>query len=707
VLLPPTTASGQHAGQPAAPVAIAFDFSQVPPLDSREVRKAAEYRSYDADRPPEMIAWVGRAEHLSLLNAWTSGVVTITGIGGQGKSALASKALAQWRQSEQQFWDWRDCREEGDRLPTQLASILSRVTRDKLDVNALAAASISDGCRLFFRLFQNADGILVFDNVDHYVDAENGVFTGPLHTFVQEALRSRTRLKIVLTCRPRVSYADISFREIPLQGLTESEAISLFRERQVHAQKASDDQLKEIHRLTRGHPFWLTMLAAELLERKPRIISELIAQLRAGEREDNHIVAMLKPVWTTLPDDERTIVSVLSECTRPLPEFGVEKLVWPKIPPGNQFRRPLRFLVSLSLVTKKALGAEDPLYELHPVVRGYLRTQFGMREREPFLKMIADSTRDYVMEVSRARGFMALKIETYEMATQHVEALIQAGRSREAAKAALALSDRFVAKGLLQEYVRIGAEIIANVAWDQLANPDAGDAHLFIKDLVVRFVEANREADARKLVEAYRPHLQGNTTFRIRWFAALCRMEWLLGNHDEAVRQGRMGVSLKASSKVDTDADAEPSLYLAYVRDVEPSALLTTPSSGDSQGHSYYGNIGRCLYLLGDQDLANRFYARSWEMIERHQDATSVENRGWAALWFGEAFLAAGQFDRAAAFLAHARDVWSARLPMKLAVVERAMGRLPTTQAVPTLDEAEATTSFCEAVVRTIRSGGE
>jgi tetratricopeptide (TPR) repeat protein len=716
VLLTPATASSDYLRPQAASARVALDFSQVSPIDPRDVQKAAGYRSYDADRPPETITWVGRAEHLGLLQAWASGVVTITGIGGQGKSALASKALAQWRQSAQQFWDWRDCREEGDRLPTQLASILSRVTRDELDVSALASASTADICRLFFRLLQDADGVLVFDNVDHYVDADNDVFTGPLHLFVQEALRSRTRLKIVLTCRPRVSYPDITFREIPLQGFAEQEALTLFRERRISAHQISDDQLREIHRLTKGHPFWLTMLAAEL-ERKPTIINEVIAQLRAGEREDNHIVAMLRPVWTTLHDRERTILSVLSECSRPHSEFGIEKLVWPQIAPGNQFRRPLRFLVSLGLVIKKSLGAEEPLYELHPVVRGYLRSQFGIRERQPFLKMIVDSTRDYLVQVSRAQVFMGLKIETYEMATQHVEALIQGGQSGEAAKAALALSDRFVARGLLQEYIRIGAEIVASFAWDHLTNPDAGEAHAFIRDLVIRFVEGNREADARKLIDAYQPHLHANTSFRIGWYSALCRMEWLLGNYDEAVRFGRMGVSLKTSSSVDTDADAGPSLYLAvrdaghpeealkyYVGGADPSTLLNRSLSADPRGHSFYGNVGRCLYLLGKHDLAKRFYARSWQMIERNHDATSVENGGWAALWFGEAFLAAGQFDRAATFLAHARDVWSSRLPMKLVVVEQVIGRLPDIRLVPPAEKSGETALSCEAIVRDVSS---
>ena len=96
-----------------------------------------------------------------------------------------------------------------------------------------------------------------------------------------------------------------------------------------------------------------------------------------------------------------------------------------------------------------------------------------------------------------------------------------------------------------------------------LASPEAEKAHIFLRRLIVRFVEAGRESDARQLIARYEPHLPQSTPFRIHWYSSLCRMEWLLGNVDGAVNNGIRGTALKGKSDIDTDADAAPNLYLA------------------------------------------------------------------------------------------------------------------------------------------------
>jgi tetratricopeptide (TPR) repeat protein len=706
--------SGSHDAPRSSAEISNYDLSlsQVAPLDPNAVRRANRYRSYDADRPPEVIVWVGRSEHLSLIEALPSGVIAITGMGGQGKSALAAKVVEKWRNSNSGiFWDWRDCREQGDRLPTQLASILSRLTQDSLNTNSLAGASTLDVCRLFFRLLQDSEGLLVFDNVDHYVDVETHTFTGPLHIFVQEALRSRSRFKILVTCRPRVSYADISFREVPLIGLTEIETLTLFRERRVSVGTASDEQLREIHRLTRGHPFWLTMLAAEL-ERRTGITEELIDQLKIGELEGNALLAMLRPIWSTLSEREQTILSVLSECNRPLSEARIERLVASEIRTSNQFRRSLKAVVSLGLVIRKGAGGDVPLYETHPVVRGYLRTVLGLKEREPFLNMIANNTKDYIVEVSTAQGMTTIAIESYELATLNLETLIEGRKLVDAARAARKVSERFIARGLLLEYVRIASNVIDGFDWNELVKPDSEEVHEFIRGLVLNFVEVGREADARILITRYQPYLLKSTPFRIKWYAAMCRMEWLLGHFDEAVRQGTKGTSLKSDSNIDTDADASYVLNLAlrdaghadqalkyYLNGSDPIATLQSGNKKGTLQHSFCGNVGRCLYLQGNHDLATRYYAKSWALLEGDDGSIAQENRGWAALWIGEAFVGAGDFDRAAVFLAHARNIWGVWLPMKLADVDRALRRLPNGHPVPPPDEAVQTAKSCEEIM--------
>ncbi|MDX6765251.1 MAG: SIR2 family protein [Candidatus Methylacidiphilales bacterium] len=70
-----------------------------------------------SDTPPPTTHWVGREEELRLLRSIDSKVVAVTGIGGQGKSTLVARYLAEV-EKEGVFWDWRDCKEESNTLHT-------------------------------------------------------------------------------------------------------------------------------------------------------------------------------------------------------------------------------------------------------------------------------------------------------------------------------------------------------------------------------------------------------------------------------------------------------------------------------------------------------------------------------------------------------------------------------------------------------------
>jgi hypothetical protein len=83
---------------------------------------------------------VGREDEIRLARELKRGVLTITGIGGQGKSYLAAKVLEAWRtEHPNAFWDWRDCREQGDRFETQLMSVIERVTAGDIIRQALVS----------------------------------------------------------------------------------------------------------------------------------------------------------------------------------------------------------------------------------------------------------------------------------------------------------------------------------------------------------------------------------------------------------------------------------------------------------------------------------------------------------------------------------------------------------------------------------------
>lgn len=715
---------GQRSGGASRPTefdppSVEINFALIPPLEAVDVSKARDFRTFDADMPPEVTVWVGRDDELHKATTSIARVIAITGIGGQGKSALAAKALQQWRDDNpDSFWDWRDCREAGDRFPVQLAAVISRLTLGQIDAADIAKASIENLSKLFFRLTRNASGIIVFDNVDHYVNVEDRVLGGSFGVFIQEALRSPSRFTILVTCRPSLVYPNVDFFTIPLKGLSQQEAIGLFRQREVSVAEATDQQICSLTDLTQGHPFWLTLVAVEIHVKHAQA-EELTTQIAQGLAEHEPLVAMLRPVWKLMSDRERWLMLLLNECRKPLTQPQICEMIRSKITSNNQVRRGLNAVVSYGLVTKKSQNGQDSAFELHPVVRQYLRQDAADGEQQTFNALVESETRPYLAKIKAQSASTLLEFDVFEFAGVHIETLIGNHDVPKAAEAAVIASDAFVAIGLLREHLRLCDEILKQINWTELRNQDSV-LHRFISQLIRRYAEVGNEASARKLISEYEPWVGTTTPVKIEWRSLLCQVEWLFGRLDAAVEHGRAGLGLKSVSDIDTISDAASTLYLAlrdmgevdealkfYLAGETVEQILAGGVHKDKRSESNYGNIGRCLFMLKDYDRALQFYARSWQLLRKGVTAVTVENRGWAGFWIGESLIAREAYREAAFFLTYAREVWSQRLPLRLPAVERLLHSIPADATIPhTLSAADIKTK-CDVMIGDIINKAE
>ena len=190
----------------------------------------------ECDRPPNIDIWVGRENELRSLETSSAKIVIICGIGGEGKSALASHYISTLgeREGSYLFWDWRDCKEQSDRIRTQLIEIVVRFSGGKIVSGDMTEATDEELIEVLIDQTKDAHAVLVFDNVDSYVDLENRVFIGTLDLLVQRFAASDTNSRLILTCRPDVQYTPSSVITFSMTGISAEEAIELFRnERQI------------------------------------------------------------------------------------------------------------------------------------------------------------------------------------------------------------------------------------------------------------------------------------------------------------------------------------------------------------------------------------------------------------------------------------------------------------------------------------------
>ena len=124
-----------------------------------------------------------------------------------------------------EFWDWRDCREESDRLITQILRLIERLSGGMIDVGQIEVTNIKAVIGMLFRVLQDRKALLVFDNVDQYVDLETFEPVKGLDVLVSEA-QTRTHQSLFLfTCRPNIQVDESRAMWVPLAGLTEDETL--------------------------------------------------------------------------------------------------------------------------------------------------------------------------------------------------------------------------------------------------------------------------------------------------------------------------------------------------------------------------------------------------------------------------------------------------------------------------------------------------
>jgi len=138
------------------------------------------------------------------------------------------------------------------------------------------------------------------------------------------------------------------------------------------------------------------------------------------------------------------------------------------------------------------------------------------------------------------------------------------------------------------------------------------------------------------------------------------------------------GVSLKSETHVDTNFDCKHTLALAQRDDGQPDVALEhfrkgfevseIVAGGESvpRDGPMFGNVGRCLQLMGRMDEALSCYRQSMMILESDASSQSQSNRAYARQWVGEIFAHLGDSVKAEAFLRDAVRVLGASAPVRV-----------------------------------------
>ena len=619
--------------------------------------------SSESDSPLIVSPWIGRDQELSILTSSSAPIVFLTGIGGQGKSALAGRFLKSRAMSSDgrfDFWDWRDCREERDRLATQLLHLIERLTDGSVDASQIEVSDIRAIVGVLFHVLKDRKALLVFDNVDQYVDLDTGEPIRGLDILISEAVVCTHQSCFLFTCRPGVTVDESRAIRIRLSGLTESETKDLIAARGLAKELAL---ARELYQATDGHPLWISLIAMQAvkLEDGLRGALDLIKQGEASLPETT-----IRTIWRTLNKQQRDVLRTMAELDRPEPWNHLLSML-----PGvnaNRVDRALRFLKNVYLIELRTQVGGDPLVGLHPIIREFVRAGYPKKVREQYVGKILD----YLDRmIGRFRNILSEdpSYDVLEHWIRKAEYQITFAHYDRATDTIAEISQPLTNRGYAEDMIRLTLRLLSECDWTDACTSYRQFDRVF-GECLINMIQMGHEA-VLELLKKYEHAVSQRSTQFILLCNLRCYFHWYLKEYDEAIRWGEEGERLHEEAKVDTAFSTRHNLALARRDGGNMAQALESFLQGEilekvteegtlieGRHASFYGNIGRCLFLNERRGEALPCYMKSAQLLEKERGHDARLNRGYIRLWIGELLFELEEFELAAASYRSAVCVW-------------------------------------------------
>jgi len=342
--------------------------------------------------------------------------------------------------------------------------------------------------------------------------------------------------------------------------------------------------------------------------------------------------------------------------------------------------RALNALKSMNLVVVKRRPTTTDVFELHPLVRQFIRQRFSGSERSSFIEEIIKAYRRFI-STHRFQLAEYPTFTTLQYWTHTAELDIAAGRIADAILTLLEAGDAFQASGYSREFCRTARLLLGSFDWiSEHARYKGFDTLFHIQ--IHNLCHLGEWAEAEDLLDKFELTVVERDARYIFYCNLKCFSKWVRGEFTEAIKWGNVGQALKKDSNVDTKFDVSHYLALAERDAGRPDKALEVFLQGrrleevldpeeldEDKGGAHYGNVGRCLHFMGQIDSALICYQKSALLVEKDSKNERVLNQGYIRRWIGELLLARNEHRLAGTFLEAARLKWEQVSPPKAAQI--------------------------------------
>lgn len=608
---------------------------------------------------PKNDVWFGREQETKKLKNSKARIIAITGIGGQGKSSLASNFFEQSQKNKIfSFFDWTDCREQGNTLNLALCTIIQKASNESIDITEISKRTVRELTSILINELKGRKSLIVFDNVDHYIDLETNSPLGALGAIVEVAFSQSHQAIFVFTARPIVRIDSPDFLELRLLGLNEDDARDLFSYR--YNKDLDKSKFGDLYTKTAGHPLWLSIIAAQCFATDRSIESVL-----AGFDGSDLVMPknMLRQIWEQLNDNQKHVLRTLAELERPESDKNIEEITGLNY---NRLSKALAKLRSMCLIERKITQSQLDMIDLHPLIKKFVREEFPRKDRESFIgKVILYLDR-------RIFGFRKklndpVPNSVLEMWIHKIDLQVNSGAIRVAAESLIEIEHVLDRNGFTDELVRLSKRIFSEINWFEDLSEYGKFDNLFNSS-----IRAMIELDNSNEVDAWLDKYEGAIAGKGAQYISLCDLHaykhWFNRDYGDAILWAERGERLKEESNVDTDFHCSHTLALAqrdsgrsdlallYFMDGLTEAEIFSVEKTKNKNGAFFGNIGRCYYFLNDSQKSLKMYQRSAAILDNGKSA--IISQGYIRHWVGQSMVLLNRREDAIYFLRAAIEKW-------------------------------------------------
>ncbi|HBN06469.1 MAG TPA: hypothetical protein DD434_11885, partial [Bacteroidales bacterium] len=573
--------------------------------------------SLEYDLPPNNKFWVGRRKEIENISVDIFKVIFITGIGGQGKSALAAYYVKNCFDAKLfEYADWRDFKEETNRFQTKLISIIKRISNNQVTANQLECVRNNELVDLFFKCLSDKKIIFVFDNIDSYIDLETFTPSGGMKYFFEQALEINHNSKFIFTCRPFIREASSNFYQLTLSGLSEKETEEIFSLYNINICK---EQLKELSKkaytLTKGHPLWLNLIAAQALrgfETVNKFIQSIEDKTDFNEEGFSSILSekILNEVWYSLNNKQQTLLRGIAETVKPETLSNLKKIMESELN-VNQLDKAFKVLKNLNLIELKSSDISEDQIELHPLVKEFISLKFPKTERAKFITLLVQYY-DRFIYILKPQLSSNMSLSDFQNWTSKIELQINKGDFKSALVALEEVSASIISAGFSEEYLRVSERLFNSVDWKLAIGNEYPYFETQFDTLTQVMTQYGNFNDCELLLEKYSKLINGKSSKYLSYCSGKCYLYWYQEKFNEAIEIGEYGLFLINNSGISDNYSLRHNLALArrdskidknikeallYFLKGENLENIINNVNVDLGGH-FYGNIGKCLELL-------------------------------------------------------------------------------------------------------------